>query len=346
MEQHETSSRHAPSEPAHESRHPEGERPQEGERSGEGERSQARREDAAGGAPADVAVVIPAYREEARIAQTVAAAATLDGVDLVVVVDDGSDDATAEKARAAGAVVVRHSRNRGKAAAMETGAAAVAAVEDVQAARARQARGGQTEPGGGAAGFGPAGATGAEAPGAVRAPRHLLFLDADLRDTAANAGPLAAPVRAGEADMTIAVLPPQKRAGGGHGFVVRLSREGIRRTTGFQATQPLSGQRCLTRAAFEAALPLAHGFGVETGLTVDLLAAGYRVREVEVEFHHRVTGTDLRSQVHRGRQFAHVALALGARELPVALAEARRRAALGARRLADRATAGRPRGGR
>jgi glycosyltransferase involved in cell wall biosynthesis len=39
----------------------------------------------------------------------------------VVVVDDGSADGTAEAARAAGAIVLRHSRNRGKGAALETG---------------------------------------------------------------------------------------------------------------------------------------------------------------------------------------------------------------------------------
>ena len=38
--------------------------------------------------------------------------------------------------------------------------------------------------------------------------------------------------------------------------------------------------RCLTREAFEAATPLAHGWGVETGMTIDLLRRGFRVVEV------------------------------------------------------------------
>ena len=163
----------------------------------------------------DLAAVIPAFDEEARIAETVEAAGKVAGVDLVVVVDDGSRDATARVARAAGAVVVRHSRNRGKGAAMESGAAAVAAIE---------AREGRAEP------------------------RLLLFLDGDLEGTAANAAPLADPVRSGEVGMTIATLPPQP--GGGHGFVVRLARDGIRSAVGFEARQPLSGQRCVSRAAF------------------------------------------------------------------------------------------------
>jgi hypothetical protein len=145
------------------------------------------------------------------------------------------------------------------------------------------------------------------------APRHLLFLDADLAGTAGDAAPLIEPVRSGEADMTIAVFSSTVKLGG-HGFVVRLSRDGIRRATGWTATQPLNGQRCLTRAAFEAALPLAPGFGVETALTIDLLRKGLRVTEVEVPLAHRATGTDWAAQVHRARQFRDVARALAVRD--------------------------------
>jgi hypothetical protein len=218
-----------------------------------------------------VAVVIPARNEAERIAATVRAAAGIAGVDTVLVVDDGSTDDTAGIAGAAGARTVRHPRNRGKAAAMTTGAAA-APDADV-----------------------------------------LLFLDADLGDTAAGAAPLLAPVLADRADMTIATLPAQHTAGGGHGFVVRLSRRGIQRATGFAPVQPLSGQRCLTRAAFSRALPLASGFGVETALTIDLLRAGLRVQEVPCDLQHRVTGRDWRAQRHRLRQFVHVARALAPR---------------------------------
>jgi glycosyltransferase involved in cell wall biosynthesis len=221
-----------------------------------------------------LAVVIPAYNEADRVADTVTAAAALPGVDLVTVVDDGSGDGTAQAARQAGAAVLRHARNRGKAAAMETGAEAVRLVDQREGVS-----------------------------------RHLLFLDADLGASAAGAGPLAAPVLAGDADMTIAAFATRVKLGG-HGFVVRLSASGTRRAIGWVPAQPLNGQRCLTRAAFEAARPLARGFGVETALTIDLVRKGYRVVEVEVDLAHRATGTDLRSQLHRARQLADVALAL------------------------------------
>jgi hypothetical protein len=246
-----------------------------------------------------LAVVIPARNESGRIGATVRAAARIPGVDVVVVVDDGSTDGTGADAVAAGAVVVRHSRNRGKAAAMETGAEAVRVIEAEQAATARRS--------------GPARAILARtsAPEGGH-PRPLLFLDADLADTAEHAGPLAAPVLAGQADMTIAVFSERVRRGG-HGIVLGLSGAGIERATGWRPAEPLNGQRCLTRAAFEAARPLAAGWGAETGLTIDLLRRGMRVVEVEVPLAHRATGRDLGSQLHRVRQLGGVARALAAR---------------------------------
>jgi hypothetical protein len=73
--------------------------------------------------------------------------------------------------------------------------------------------------------------------------------------------------------------------------------------------------RCLSRAAFDAATPLARGWGVEVGLTVDVLRAGFTVVEVPCELHHRVSGTDWRGQLHRARQYRDVALALAQRRL-------------------------------
>ena len=83
--------------------------------------------------PGDLAVIIPAFNEAERVGATVRAAAGLPGADLVVVVDDGSADDTAAVAARAGARVVRHARNRGKAAALETGAEAVRLLESAGA---------------------------------------------------------------------------------------------------------------------------------------------------------------------------------------------------------------------
>ncbi|HSH22535.1 MAG TPA: glycosyltransferase [Acidimicrobiales bacterium] len=74
-----------------------------------------------GGPPSSFAVVIPARNEAALVGETIAAVAVLPEIDMVAVVDDGSTDATAPLAEANGAMVVRHVRRRGKAAALMTG---------------------------------------------------------------------------------------------------------------------------------------------------------------------------------------------------------------------------------
>ena len=238
-------------------------------------------------------MIIPARNEADRIAATVTAAAKLGGADIILVVDDGSTDGTAAAAAAAGAKVIRHPRNRGKAAAMETGAQAVQLIESAAA--------------------GPRTASPCLAASSMAGPRHLLFLDADLADSAANAGPLAGPIRAGTADVTIAVFTSRVRKGG-FGIVTATAGAGIERAIGWRPAQPLNGQRCLTRAAFEAALPLAAGWGVETGMTIDLVRKGLRITEVKVPLSHRATGNDWGSQLHRLHQLADVTKALVARE--------------------------------
>ena len=90
---------------------------------------------AGGGAAGGVrlSVVLPAFREAEVIGDTLAAlrdglsgVAPGDVLELIVV-DDGSDDATVERARAAGADrVIELGRNRGKGAAVRTGMLAAA----------------------------------------------------------------------------------------------------------------------------------------------------------------------------------------------------------------------------
>jgi len=129
----------------------------------------------------------------------------------------------------------------------------------------------------------------------------LLLLDQDLGDTAAAASSLLGPVVEGEADMTIAQLPRDPRHGGFR-LVKRLSGWMIRRLCGFPPQEPMSGQRAVSARALEAARPLAPGFGVELGMTVDVVRAGMRVVEVPVEMSHAPTGRDLRGFLHRARQ--------------------------------------------
>lgn len=73
----------------------------------------------------EVSIIIPAYNEETQIQQVLVELRSLfheHNVNAeIIVVDDGSQDATALAAKAAGARVIRHRSNRGYGAALKTG---------------------------------------------------------------------------------------------------------------------------------------------------------------------------------------------------------------------------------
>lgn len=137
----------------------------------------------------------------------------------------------------------------------------------------------------------------------------VLFLDADLGESAALAAALVPPVACGPAAMTIAHLVPPAgdpaKQGGGFGLVVRLARGGIRALTGLTMQSPLSGQRCLHRDLARQ-VGLAGGFGVEVSLTLEVARRGGNIVEVPLPMTHAVTGRSLAGFLHRGRQFWEV----------------------------------------
>lgn len=69
--------------------------------------------------------VIPAFNEAGRIGRAVLDTKSVLGNEAsIVVIDDGSTDSTTDEARTAGAEVIKHGSNRGKGAAVRTGALA------------------------------------------------------------------------------------------------------------------------------------------------------------------------------------------------------------------------------
>ena len=134
----------------------------------------------------------------------------------------------------------------------------------------------------------------------------LLLLDADLGSSAIEAISLVPPVLKGEADMTIADLPKRR---GGFGFVLALSRFGVRLFTGRDMNSPISGQRAMRREILEG-FPWEGRFGFETALTIYALRKGYRVKEIPLNITHRRTGWSWRGFIHRGKQFVHILFAL------------------------------------
>lgn len=142
-----------------------------------------------------------------------------------------------------------------------------------------------------------------------------LLADADLGSTAAGLAALLQPVLDGEVDLAVAVLPAAQ--GGGFGLAKRSTRRAIRRLTGLELVEPLSGQRALTSSALAAVRPLASGFGIEAAMTVDAARAGLRMREIGTDLAHRPTLRDLRGFAHRGRQGWDILRALAPRALRV-----------------------------
>lgn len=137
----------------------------------------------------------------------------------------------------------------------------------------------------------------------------VVFLDADLGESARYVGQLLPPLQEGAADMVIAKLPrPQTK--GGWGLVRRIARFGIHRLSGYTTDSPLSGQRAMRREVLEAAGNLADRFGIEVGLTIDAVRGGFRVMELEMPFRHRETGRDWTGILHRGKQFVQISRTL------------------------------------
>lgn len=223
---------------------------------------------------APAAVIVTAHNEADRLPATLSALAAAFPGARIVVADDGSTDGGAAVAAAHGAEVVRSERNIGK------GGAATLAAERLLPLAEQQ-------------------------PEAV-----ILLCDGDLAASAEALRQLVEEVRAGRADLAVAAFA--RRLGGGFGLALGFARWAIRRRCGFEAGAPISGQRALRAAVLPAVVPFAPRFGMEIGMTVDAVRAGFRVGEVELPLAHRATGRTLRGFLHRGRQlldFAAVYLA-------------------------------------
>jgi glycosyltransferase involved in cell wall biosynthesis len=219
-------------------------------------------------APPPERIVIVTARDEAdRIHDTIESLrAALPGA-RIVLADSGSRDATAALAERAGAEVVRTpAPRRGK------GRSATAAATAALAA-----------------------------PGARDA--TFVLADGDLGASAGGLVALVDAVEAGECDLSVAAFA--RRVGGGFGLAVGFARWAIRDLTGLETTAPISGQRALRGSTLARLLPFADGFGMETGMTVDAVRAGFTLKEVEIDLEHRATTRSAAGFAHRGRQLLH-----------------------------------------
>lgn len=230
---------------------------------------------------ARVACVVPARDAAGRIQATVTAARALPGVDVVMVTDDASSDETARIAAASGAIIATHQRPRGRAASIESAVNALGVLEQ---------RDMRPECG------------------------TVLLLDADLGTSAAAAQHLIGPIVTERADLAIAVPPGRGDAAeSGFDLVEAAAARGIAELAQWTSRAPLATNRCLTRRAYELASPLAAGDGADVGMTIDVLRAGLRVREVELDLGNADQSPGLAARLDRALVLADVTRALAAR---------------------------------
>jgi glycosyltransferase involved in cell wall biosynthesis len=212
-------------------------------------------------------VAIVAARNEAeRIGLTLGALRQALPGARLLVADDASSDRTNEIAMSLGAWVVRRGRQHGKGANVT--AAAQAAIGEFDD-----------------------GAT-------------VLLCDADLGAGAGRLVPLVEAVENEDCDLAIASFADPE--GGGFGIALGYARRAIERSCGARLVAPLSGQRAMRLSTLRVMLPFADGWGMETGMTIDALRAGYRVREIELPLEHRTTGRTPAGFVHRARQLRDI----------------------------------------
>ncbi|MFW5748135.1 MAG: glycosyltransferase family 2 protein [Chloroflexota bacterium] len=219
--------------------------------------------------------VIPAYNEERFIGSVVLKAREY--VDHVIVVDDGSADCTAEIARMAGAIVVQHEVNSGKAVAMNT--AFQKALE-----------------------FNPA---------------VVIAMDGDWQHMPEELPKVAEPILKGEADLVVGSRylentseVPLKRIIGHWGLT-----SAINMLSGISLTDSQSGFRAFSREAMEKISFSSQGFTVESEM--QFLASDHKLKVCEVPITIRYLDAPKRSVISQGLQVLNGILNLVGQHRPL-----------------------------
>jgi uncharacterized membrane protein YbhN (UPF0104 family) len=206
-------------------------------------------------ADAPVVAFLPAHQEEDVVGAVVARIpARVGGRPVVtIVVDDGSTDATAERAAAAGARVVSLGANQGLGAAVRRGLAEAVALR----------------------------------------PAAVVYLDADGEYFPEDMPEVAAPVLAGTADYVVGSrfagdierMLARRRLGN------RVLTAGLRWVARRpELTDGQSGYRAFSPVA-AAAAEIVHDYNYAQVLTLDLLGKGFVYTEVPIRYRFRTTGT-------------------------------------------------------
>ena len=214
-----------------------------------------------------ISIIIPAYNEENKIKDTLESIKDIKEIDEIIVVDDGSSDKTSEVAKSVKSDKIN------------------VITQSQNRGKGYALNNGLKE--------------------AMKKADIIGFLDGDLGNTASEVEKLITPIINNEYDVTIAKFPPAKKKGG-LGFVKNLAKESVKEMTGVELTSTLSGQRIFKKEVLEIFDEIPFGYGVEVGMTIDILKNNFKIEEVLVNMTHSETGRDLKGFIHRGKQFYHI----------------------------------------
>jgi glycosyltransferase involved in cell wall biosynthesis len=185
--------------------------------------------------------LIAAFNEEAHVADVVKG--TAPHASPVIVVDDGSTDGTAARARDAGAIVIRHERNRGKGSAIRTG------LEHAL----KQDR------------------------------SHVLFLDADLQHDPVEITRLVARAEQGRGDFVIGEREFRKDAMPAARYYANVIGSSIlSQFIGADVADSQSGFRLIRADLLRRVELTGTGYEVETEMLIKLVRAGAVVERVTI----------------------------------------------------------------
>lgn len=222
-----------------------------------------------------IVALIPAFNEERFIGSLVLA--VQEYVDHVIVVDDGSSDQTTEIARRAGAIVLRHEVNQGKAAGVNTGFNYLRQLQ----------------------------------------PAAVVMLDGDGQHSADDIPTVLEPITSGEADIVIGSRflevkseIPAYRQVGQHGLTMITNV-----ASGTHSSDSQSGYRAFSRRAIDALIFGNGGFSIESEM--QFLANEHHLNVVEVPIKVTYAEPAKRNPFAHGMQVVNAVLRLVGQTRPL-----------------------------
>ena len=201
--------------------------------------------------------IIPAYNEEVALGSIILR--TLQYVDEVIIVNDGSDDKTVDVAKLAGAEIINHATNLGKGEALKSGFSAIGDADVVVTIDAD----GQHNPD--------------EIPSLIK---PIIEDGADLVNGSRYMN--------GPEDNT----PAYRRVG------QQVLDNATNISAGIKVTDSQSGFRAFSPAACKVFRFYDTGFGIESEMLVDVAEAGLKIVEVPITVRYDVDGSTKNPVTH------------------------------------------------